>query len=161
MDLHASAVLDSYGIGFTGTAHAHFQINNTNYSGLSVDLVDDFTFSITGLAITRGRAEFYWDEGGVAASEPIAIVDTYGFHLGSGLIALLPDRLPLPTEDIAWIELRDDEGNLYVEVETTDTGYTLSSNGQFVPIVLASVVTDGEPLTVGVQLPCKRMGTIM
>src|SRR5690625_5994366 len=71
-------------------------------------------------------------------------VDKYIFHLGSGMIALLPDRLPLPTEDIAWIELRDDEGNLYVEVETTDTGYTLSSNGQFVPIVLASVVTDGE-----------------
>ncbi|MEX0662970.1 MAG: hypothetical protein WEA58_06300 [Balneolaceae bacterium] len=151
MDLNAAITLDQYGFGFSGGADALLLLSGEQYTNLRVELVDDFAMSISGLYVTRGAAEFYWDEDGEPAAEPIVIINGNGFNLGAGLLALLPDRLYLPTEDIAYIELKDEEGEPYIETEVTDSGYVLTSGDDYLPLVIMALNNDGEPLTTGVN----------
>ncbi|MCA1747278.1 MAG: hypothetical protein LC655_06245, partial [Bacteroidales bacterium] len=57
----------------------------------------------------------------------------------------------LPTEDIAYIQLRDENGDPYIEAESTQDGYTFSTNGEFLPIVIAAFSSPGDTLTAGVS----------
>jgi len=152
MNLDAAITLDQNGLTFNGSSNAELRFNEQMYSNLRVELVDDFAMSLNGLAVTRGRAEFYWDQDGQPpAEEYLAMIDEDGIHLGVGLVALVPERLPLPTEDIAYIQLRDENGDPYIEAETTDSGYTFSTNGEFLPIVFAAFSSPGDTLTAGVS----------
>lgn len=151
MDLNAAVALNQYGLGFSGSADATLLYSSEEYTNLRVELVDDFAMSLSGLSVTRGAAEFYWDQDGVPAADPMVIINEGGFNLGAGLITLLPDRLPLPTEDIAYIELKDESGVPYIEAESTDTGYTLTTGDDYLPIVIAALDGGGEPLTTGVN----------
>jgi large repetitive protein len=130
MNLDAAATLDQNGLTFNGSSNAILQFNGEQYSNLRVVLADDFAMSLNGLAITRGRAEFYWDQDGQPpAEEYIAMIDENGFHFGAGLIAFLPDRIPLPTEEIAYIDIKDEQGNPLISVESIDGGgYTITTN---------------------------------
>lgn len=158
MDLSAEVVLDADGLAFGGQSQAVLQYGGELYSNLRVEFVDDFAMNISGLSVSRGRVEFYWDQDDQPADEPIAYVDESGFHLGAGLVALLPARLPLPTMDIAYIRLRDDDGNPYIEAETTDTGYILSTNDQYLPIVIPALSSAGDTLTAGVNFTLQTDG---
>lgn len=152
MNLDAAITLDSSGLTFNGSSGAVLQFNNQIYSNLRVELMDNFAMSLNGLSVTRGHAEFYWDqEGQPPAEEYIAMIDEDGIHLGVGLVALVPDRLPLPTEEVAYIQLRDENGAPFIEAESTDDGYTFSTNGEFLPIIFAAFSSPGDTLTAGVS----------
>jgi|GEM_PF-3402415 len=130
MNLDADITLDHNGLTFNGSSNAELRFNEQMYSNLRVELVDYFAMSLNGLAVTRGRAEFYWDQDGQPpAEEYIAMIDENGFHFGAGLIAFLPDRIPLPTEEIAYIDIKDEQGNPLISVESIDGGgYTITTN---------------------------------
>lgn len=152
MNLDAEITLDSNGLTFNGSSDAVLQFNNEVYSNLRVELVDNFAMSLNGLSVTRGRAEFYWDQDGVPAVEYIAMIDEDGFHFGAGLIAFLPDLIPLPTDDIAYIDIKDDEGNPLILVESNDGGgYTISTNdGQPLQLVIPALQHNESDLQVDI-----------
>ncbi|TVQ67613.1 MAG: hypothetical protein EA363_12095, partial [Balneolaceae bacterium] len=109
-DTHAAVTLDANGLGFSGASQGTLVYEGESYSNLRVEMVDNFSMSITAFRVTNGRAEFYWDQDGEEAEEPLAILDVNGFTIGGGLIALLPDRIMLPSEEIAYLKIKDDEG---------------------------------------------------
>lgn len=147
MDLTASLMLDENGLGFSGSADASVFYGGEQHTNLRVELEDDFAVSLSGLSVTRGRAEFYWDEGGIPAEDPLAWISVDGFHFGAGLIGFLPDRIPLPTEDIAYIDIKDGEGNPLINVEDTDTGFSLSTDTGPINLVIPALEDDlGNPL---------------
>ncbi|MCC5933679.1 MAG: hypothetical protein JJU35_05480 [Balneolales bacterium] len=152
INTQASVSIGANGLGFDGAADALLQYEGESYSNLRVVVEDNFAMSITGFAVTAGRALFYWDQDGVPAQEPIAVLDVNGFTLGSGLIALLPDRIPLPSEDIAYIDIKDDDGNTLITVDELDSGYQLSTGGASLPLVIpALTASDGDTLVVMVS----------
>ncbi|TVR19193.1 MAG: hypothetical protein EA391_01175 [Balneolaceae bacterium] len=151
MDLDAQVIINEHGLNFTGAAASNLIYEGEQYTNLRVELVDDFAMSISGLSVTRGRAEFYWDEDGVPAAMPIAYIDEDGFHFGAGLLAFLPDRIPLPSEDIAYIIVKDDEGEPLVEVESTESGMLISASDYLSLVVPALPDHAGEDLEIGVS----------
>ncbi|MCC5907297.1 MAG: hypothetical protein JJU13_13885, partial [Balneolaceae bacterium] len=152
MNLDAEITLDSNGLTFNGSSNAELSFNEQMYSNLRVELVDNFAMSLNGLAVTRGRAEFYWDQDGQPqAEEYIAMIDEDGFHFGAGLIAFLPERIPLPTEEIAYIDIKDDEGNPLISIESNDNGgYTLTTDSQPLSLVIPALQHDGSNLEVDI-----------
>ncbi|TVQ06279.1 MAG: hypothetical protein EA359_01345, partial [Balneolaceae bacterium] len=153
MNLDAAITLDQNGLTFNGSSNAELRFNEQMYSNLRVELVDNFAMSLNGLAVTRGRAEFYWDqEGQDPAEEYIAIIDENGFHFGAGLIAFLPERIPLPTESIAYIDIKDDEGNSLISVESNESGgYTIATNNnQPLQLVIPALQHNGSDLQVDI-----------
>lgn len=153
INTQASVSIGANGLSFDGAADALLQYEGESYSNLRVVVEDNFAMSITGFAVTAGRALFYWDQDGVPAQEPIAILDVNGFTLGSGLIALLPDRIPLPSEDIAYLDIKDEDGNPLITVDELDSGYQLSTTpGASLPLVIpALTASDGDTLSVMVS----------
>jgi hypothetical protein len=151
LDLTGNVLIDEAGLGFSGTSIAELQFEGQNFSNLRVEWLDNVAMNFNGTGINRGIIEFYWDQGSQLAQEPIAWIDENGFHTGVGLVALVPDRLPLPTQDIAYIQLRDENGDPYIEPESTENGYTFSTNGEFLPIVFAAFSLPGDTLTAGVS----------
>ncbi|AXI99380.1 hypothetical protein CYPRO_0093 [Cyclonatronum proteinivorum] len=148
----SDVILDAGGLGFTGAAEAVINYQGESYSNLRVELEDDFAVSLSGLQVNNGRALFFWDQDGEPATEPVAILDSGGFTLGGGLIALLPDRIPLPSESIAYIEIKDEEGNPLIEVDTDGSGYILSTGDSFLPLVIPALPdSQGEDFEINVS----------
>lgn len=135
--------IDANGLAFDGTGSAELIHSGESYSNLGLNFEDNFTINFNSFPpnIASGRAEFLLD----GSDEPIVIWDTNGFQLGGGLVALLPDRIGLPIESIAYIDLVDEEGNPILQVESTDGGgYTLSTGDQSLPIVIPAISDEGE-----------------
>ncbi|WP_234567711.1 hypothetical protein [Rhodohalobacter sp. 614A] len=151
MDLSAAVLLDQNGLGFNGSSAANLQFAGEQYSNLRVEMLNNATISLNGLSLSNGLIEFYWDQNNQPAEEPIAYIDQDGFHLGEGLITLFPARLGLPTEEIAYIQLKDENGDPYIEAESTESGYQLSTDGDFLPIVFPSLSSSGDSLTTQVS----------
>lgn len=151
IDLSGDVFLDQAGLGFSGTSVATLQFAGQNYDDLRVEWLEDAAIALNGNELTHGLIEFYLDQGGQLAEDPLAFIDPFGFHMGEGILAVLPDRLGLPTEEIAYIQLKDENGNPYIEPQVTSTGYTLTTDGDFLPIVFPSLSSAGDSLTAAVS----------
>ncbi|TVQ13353.1 MAG: hypothetical protein EA364_06880 [Balneolaceae bacterium] len=135
----ASVVLDASGLNYSGTGNAQLVFNDETFGVLRVEFHDDFAMSIYQPRVSRGRAEFYLDLDGPAA-EPIAILDVTGLSVGGGLIAMLPDRIGLPSEDIAYVQIKDAAGEPLVSfTDNGSGGYTVTSGDQFLPVVFPAL----------------------
>src|SRR5690625_7365974 len=89
----------------------------------------------------------------------VAYYDADGFHFdAAGIIAVVvPDRLPLPTEDVAYPKLKDDDGNLLINYEAIEGGYAISSLGSGRPpqpleLVATALGEEGSPPTPSLTL---------
>ncbi len=114
--LPQGAVIDSAGLHISGTGTASLGFGGNDYAALAGEFANDFTISTTGrVAIARGRINLR-DTGG----QLIAYADSVGFWPGNVFAVLpVPARLGLPSEDVAWVQLRNpaDTSQLLVETE--------------------------------------------
>ncbi len=98
-----------------GTAVVSFNYNGQSYSGLSAKFRDNFKMNLWPVRVTNGKVEL------IRNNEMLAYIDSTGFVPGNILGALpIPDSIGLPSTSVAYMRLRDSDGNLLVE--TTDTG---------------------------------------
>jgi large repetitive protein len=135
----ADILLTSDGLQYTGTGTAQLRFNDELHGPLRVEFHDGFSMNIRTAAVTRGRAEFYLDTAG-PAEDPIAILDVNGLRLGAGLLAFIPDRLGLPSEDIAYVQIRNESGDLLVSATEVQGGGTLFSTGDnYLPVVFPAL----------------------
>ncbi|MEO0857289.1 MAG: hypothetical protein AAFY55_10605, partial [Bacteroidota bacterium] len=148
-DFNSAVTLDAQGLRFAGSGTGAFNFAGEVRSNLRLEFENGFAVNVGAFAVRQGRAALYLDEGG-RATEPLAYLDATGFHVGGGVVALLPDRLPLPTEDVAYIQLKDAQGQPLVDVaQQSDGGYTLATRpNEPLPIVLAALDNTGAPPTV-------------
>jgi len=114
-----------------------------HFRSLRLVLKDNFTLDFPPVRATKGRAEFWLDEGS-DKSELIAWYDEEGLGFGDILGLLpVPDSLGLPNPDIAYILLRDESDGLLVELETDDNVRTLKTkDGKTVDLVIAGMTDD-------------------
>jgi len=128
--------IDKNGTRVTGQSSASLRYAEEVYDGLNLDFVD-LSIGFEPVGVDSGRADLLLDDDGTVTR--LAYYDSRGFHLDNftGAIAM-PDTLGLPTKDIAYIVLKDDQGNNLVQSQSVEGGLELSTSRP-VPLVLAGL----------------------
>lgn len=130
INLNTDLILSSTGLALNGTADAQFIFMDENYASIRVEFRDSFTFNTGGVVsqvVNEGEALFY-DISEDPTGTLLAKLNESGFDFLGLAASVLPDTIPLPSEDIAYIVIKDDTGNLLVDVEENDSnGYTIKT----------------------------------
>ncbi|MFW6330857.1 MAG: hypothetical protein ACOC3J_03950, partial [Gemmatimonadota bacterium] len=139
VDLPSTVAVTPAGFQVTGDGSAGLVYEDQPVTALGATFSSDFALGLNPVGVRDGAVDFLLD------GTRIAYIDNLGFHpdlLYFGLAAL-PDRLPLPGTDVAYLELRDGDGNLRVEVETGDDGVRIyTHSGDRVPLVFPALQLD-------------------
>ncbi|TVQ69733.1 MAG: hypothetical protein EA363_09055, partial [Balneolaceae bacterium] len=151
MELGSTVIIDSTGIGTTGQGKAALYYGDKSFdSQVTVEYTDDFRMSLYPFGVAGGRADIYWNDAKVAYIDRNGLNPVFAFFAD----LLIPDILPLPSESVAYLRLRDDEGNLLVEgTETPDGDYALSTlPGASLTLVVPAWDPANPPEVAGAQL---------
>lgn len=127
LSAQANMVLDAEGLKLTGTSTAAFRLADNDYPSLVVIYQPDedgpFTLApapgaMPPVRVVRGRADLMLE------NSRVAYFDKDGFHLDNILALLpIPERIGLPTENIAYLDTRVGDTDIPVEAQRTDNGY--------------------------------------
>lgn len=127
LSAQANMVLDAEGLKLTGTSTAAFRLGDNDYPSLTVIYQPDedgpFTLApapgaMPPVRVVRGRADLMLE------NSRVAYFDKDGFHLDNILALLpIPERIGLPTENIAYLDTRVGDTDIPVEAQRTDNGY--------------------------------------
>ncbi|RKY60067.1 MAG: hypothetical protein DRP94_01660 [Candidatus Latescibacterota bacterium] len=102
----------------------------------------DFTMGFSPVGLDSGKVDFYID------TLHVAVLNKDGFLPLEGLLQLvafhLPDRIPLPDTTIAYLELKDERGNLRVTAEQVPGGYRIGTREGGVPLVVPALAYGGD-----------------
>jgi large repetitive protein len=122
--------LDQNGLGMSGEYAATFKYEDALFENLLALCSPDFQFDLSSMAVNAGSLELIIEE------QTLAIIDANGFHPNLALLSTeyLPARLPLPIEELAWLGLRDADGNLAVEIDQEETGLRITGHAR--PLVM-------------------------
>ena len=153
MELAGAVQIDTLGIRSSGSASASVNLKDMEMDGLEVEYSDDFAIHIDPLQITYGRADFYWND------SRIAYANNSGFYPDQSFFDedLLPDRIPLPGENVAYLQIRDEiTGELLVNAEQLENGtYRIETQDGQPPEMVVPVlqtVEETTPPSIAVEL---------
>jgi len=133
VDLPSQIALGPNGFTASGDGGAHLVFGGRDVDSLITKFSSDFALGFGPPGVTSGMADLQWN--GVS----LAYVDKSGFHPNIAYFAsaALPAKLPLPSADVAYLELRDGAGNLRVSTENTGNGIRIfTAPGATVPLIL-------------------------
>ncbi len=141
----STVILNADGLKYDGEAGASLRLGDQEFANLRTVFEEDFTFRLTSPSVKTGRALVYLDLDG-PADEPLVIFDSNGFRFGGGLMAFIPDTLGLPTQNIAYAVIRDEEGEMLLNLDSSDDGgYILQTGSDPLPIYFpALAAADGS-----------------
>lgn len=117
LTLAGTVVVDSLGLHTTGTSGGELNFGDFSLDDIEVVFDEEFAMGLDPFGVTRGSAEIYWDQ------QRVALIDESGFNPDMAFFGdqFLPDRIPLPTEEIAYLELRRN-GSLVVDAVNMGDG---------------------------------------
>ncbi len=134
LDLTGSLGLDADGFHASGQAQAVLKYGGRTLEQVSVSF-EGFTIGFNPIGVTAGRAVFSYEGAEVGQLTPSGFVPNLGYFAEAGL----PDHLPLPSDDIAYLVLREG-GELLVDVEQVNGGVRIrSKSGQPVRLVFPAL----------------------
>jgi hypothetical protein len=136
IDLPSQIALKPGGFTASGDGAARVVYGGRDIEGLVVKFSSNFALGFSPPGVAQGAVDF--QRNGVS----LAYIDAAGFHpnLAYFAAAILPAKLPLPSVDIAYLELRDAAGNLRVATENTGNGIRIyTAGGASVPLVIPSL----------------------
>ena len=144
VDFNSAITLDADGLSFSGQATADLVFAEQQFASLNVAFENEFTMRLRGFGVTQGRVALYVP---AEPDEPLATIDQNGFSIGGAIVALLPARIGLPTEGIAYIVTRDDQDQTLLDVgDTPNGGHTLSTRDPIDLVIPALDTGDGPPV---------------
>ncbi|MDZ7659254.1 hypothetical protein [Fodinibius sp.] len=105
MNLAGTVTIDSLGLHTSGSAQTQLDFGNTVLDSLDINYTNDFAMGLKPFKIKKGKAELFWNQ------QRVAFADNSGFHPDIGFFGeqFLPERLPLPTEQVAYIQLKEND----------------------------------------------------
>ncbi len=136
--------------GFTahGQAGIHLKYEDYDLPSLMGNYSPEFSLSLSPFKVSAGQLEFF------AGDSRIALIDSRGFFpdLSYFGMAFLPEKLPLPSEDLAYIQLKSAD-SLLVNHEISDAGLRLFARpGRPVNLVMACLqVNQPSPPQIGIE----------
>ena len=154
-DLAGTGLLDSLGLALSGRAHARIHYGGQALDTLTVDYTDGFRLGFHPTRVSAGRADFLLGE------TRIAWLDAEGFHADPNIFELLiPERLPLPVESVAYLVLKRN-GEVLVDVTRLEEGTIRLDTrpGQPLDLVVPALQgTQPQPPTLQIELEDVRFG---
>lgn len=105
LQLAGTVVFDSTGLAVSGAAKAALNFGGYNLTGLTVVYTNDFAMGLSPLAVVSGAAFIYHN------GQLIATITAQGFLPSPAFFAnqLVPERIPLPSEEIAYLQIREQD----------------------------------------------------
>lgn len=134
--------LNQSGLTVDGESSASLIYGEESYVGLNLDFLN-MTLGVQPVGVTSGQAGLFLEEGG--SSTRLGWYDSEGFHPDNIAANVpMPDTLGLPTKDVAYIVLKDDEGQNLIQSQSVSNGLELyTAENESVPLVLAGL-DDGQ-----------------
>lgn len=135
-----------------GTATVTLQYAGETYNAISARFKDNFQLQFKPVRIKDGKVEF------INNGEVLAYIDSTGFVPGNLLAVFpLPDSVAIPSMDVAYLKLKDDQGNLLVETTTTETAYMLQvKSGKTLKLRIPALAYGGD--TPEIQITSLSLG---
>ncbi len=136
LELPAQVALTSDGLEARGTASARLAYEGRDLASIEADFSGSFALGTDPIAVATGRVDIR------ESTTPLGYFDRRGFHPNLTALAknLVPDRLPLPTEQVAYLQLRAQDGSLNVDVQRSGDTVRITTPGQgTAPLVLPSL----------------------
>jgi hypothetical protein len=134
--------LDQHGLAFNGSASGSLVFGGQTFASLGAAFGNAFTIGLSALSVKQGRASFLSTSG-----DTVAYIDSLGFTPGNLFaLAQLPDRLGLPTTDVAYLQL----GGSNVKMTPVGNNYELTGTG--VQLVIPALAAGGTPPTISITL---------
>ena len=123
IDLPAQTALTPAGLVVSGTASGHLVYGGKDLDSISAAFSPDFALALVPAGVAAGSVALGWHGAQVGS------VDAQGFHPNLGALAtgVLPAQLGLPTTDVAYLQLKDAQGNLLVTAQNTSAGVHLTT----------------------------------
>lgn len=141
LTLPAGMVIDADGIAISGTAVASLAFGQESFSDLAVAFEDGFRLATTGpVRVTRGAARLRG-----AQQQVVAWIDSTGFRPGDVFAVLpIPDRLGLPSQDVAYLVLGNGSRRFVELVQGSDgRSHLRTPAGTTIDLVLPSLAYGG------------------
>ncbi|PKD44287.1 prefoldin domain-containing protein [Rhodohalobacter barkolensis] len=153
MGLAGTVQIDSSGVRSAGTAAAALNIDGLDIGDLEVEYSDDFAIELNPFRVQSGEVNFNWNEQRVAYANNSGFFPDLSFFSSE----FLPDRIPLPNNDVAYLQIRDeDTGELIISTERQDNGTflieTLEDQELMLTLPLLQRGDEAVPPSVAVQL---------
>ncbi|NOX17332.1 MAG: hypothetical protein GXO87_03510, partial [Chlorobi bacterium] len=128
--------MDKRGLYATGNAKAKMVYQNAEFDQLGIEFLNNFAiYASSPLNIISGQIDIYSDR------NKIAYVNSDGFFPDPSffLDADVPERIPLPIEDLAYLQIKEND-RLLVNARQIENGIIFSTiEGQPVPLVFPSL----------------------
>lgn len=137
INLESPIVVDSEGISLDGSAEALLRFGTYTPPPLSATM-EQFTLAFNSPAIAGGQIELFLN------TSRVALIDAEGFHpTWEWLEELIPERLMLPTEDVAWLDLRNEQGEFAVDYSMNDDGLVQLATKEGMSLVFGAPILQG------------------
>ncbi|MDZ7757107.1 hypothetical protein [Rhodohalobacter sp.] len=132
--------IDQNGLQVDGESSASLRFGDESHDGLLLDF-QQLAIGMQPVQVVSGQADLILQDG--QNQTRLAWYDSQGFHADNiaGAVAM-PDTLGLPNKDIAYIVLRDEQGQNLIQSENVDDGLELYTSNP-VPLVITSL-SDGQ-----------------
>ncbi|MCX6150011.1 MAG: hypothetical protein NTX22_05760 [Ignavibacteriales bacterium] len=138
INLPSAVSIDRTGLKISGNASAYLKYDGRDLPNLNASFSQNFAISLNPFRIINGQCQILYGQ------TSIAIINANGFFpdLSSLTLALLPERLPLPIESIAYLQIKN--GNdLLVEQSVENGNFRLRTKvGQPVKLVIKALQFD-------------------
>ncbi|MCF6271135.1 MAG: hypothetical protein L3J41_15590 [Melioribacteraceae bacterium] len=120
--LPSSIELNKQGLKIKGNGTAEIKFNGKQIASISAKFSNDFAFGLSPFAITDGKCEFFYN------NQRVAYVNKNGFFPDPNffLNAVLPEKIPLPLLDIAYLKIKNAD-KLLVNVTEKNGLYEIST----------------------------------
>ncbi|MDP2883937.1 MAG: hypothetical protein Q8P51_02810 [Ignavibacteria bacterium] len=132
--LPSTLKLDVSGLSVSGESRVAFRWNDTTWSNLLSRYSSDFCIRLSPFRVKSGKADIFRD------TTLAARVDSTGIQPGNLLgVVPLPDRIPLPGEQIAYLEIKQN-GVVMVETQPVPSGMQLRTGpGRKVKLIIPAL----------------------
>lgn len=127
--------INSSGFYTRGRANIHLKYEGRDLPTLDGLFSNNLAFSFDPFRVSRGQIEIF------SGSSRIAIINSSGFlpDLSYFGMALLPERLPLPVENLAYLQIKSG-GEFLIDYSTVSAGVRLKTrSGQPIRLVLPAL----------------------
>ncbi|MCF6268132.1 MAG: hypothetical protein L3J41_00280 [Melioribacteraceae bacterium] len=137
-ELPDKIALDKNGFTVVGKSKALLNYQGKELGDLTTEFSEDFSFSLAPFKVARGKCDIFFKE------DRVAYFNADGFFpdLNYFLNRVIPDKIPLPTLGIAYLQIKRDD-NLLINLRTEGNSTRFSTrDGEPVELVFPSMQFD-------------------